>query len=467
MPNRVLAIMITDMKGFTAATSAMTRAEVEELHQLHRSLILPLVTARGGRLLKTLGDGFLIYFESPTDGLQCGLDLQQRLAAHNASLAQDDRVEVRVALALGEVHDTGTDVEGEAVNLAARLVARTLPGQVLFTDCLRMASKRAEFARRELGFMEFKGVDELIKVFELLHEKSEEVDWPGQQLVESLAEEILEGNWRKSAVRIDRLAAPYLSSVADAASPDEQVQSSLARLEKVERFLLRLAERAVRYKITDALSSDGGILSHLVNLYESVSERQLYDSLLQRHEKARQSSAEGAPGLDPAGFLDGIFQRAYLLGMYCTGQRAFAAVQQVLESSTTDRTGRRAPLVDHPRCTGSKDGVLSRMIAFGEEENVQLALFRSTDEVASLLTKFNLLACAWCEQSGLEHPSHFMVDPELFQKAVGDFTEDLEALEAMFKGKWKETVVKMVRRNPFQDFYLPKLTSAWGEIKKK
>ena len=61
-----LAVMLTDMKGFTAATSRQSREENARMLALQDELVLPVVRAFGGRRVKTMGDAFLVLFSSPT-----------------------------------------------------------------------------------------------------------------------------------------------------------------------------------------------------------------------------------------------------------------------------------------------------------------------------------------------------------------------------------------------------------------
>ena len=121
-----VAVMLTDMKGFTAATSRQSRAENERMLAVHDELVQPVVRAFGGRRVKTIGDAFLVLFRSPTTALLCGMAIQDRLWDYGRRVPGEERIEVRIVLSLGEVRLVGSgavpsDVYGEAVNLAARL----------------------------------------------------------------------------------------------------------------------------------------------------------------------------------------------------------------------------------------------------------------------------------------------------------------------------------------------------------
>lgn len=167
MPTKTLTIMFTDIKGFTQRTSDSSRDRFNELMSAHERLLLPVFRHFDGRVIKTIGDAFLVCFDSPTDGVLCGLAIQEVLRQHNAAAAADDRIEVRVAMNLGEVELKDNDVFGDAVNVAARLEGVAEAGEVTFTEAVYLAMNRNEVPTTEVGERTFKGVPFPIKVFKV------------------------------------------------------------------------------------------------------------------------------------------------------------------------------------------------------------------------------------------------------------------------------------------------------------
>ncbi|HEX9052761.1 MAG TPA: adenylate/guanylate cyclase domain-containing protein, partial [Anaeromyxobacter sp.] len=165
-----LAVMITDMKGFTAATSRQSRAENERMMAVQDELVLPVVRAFGGRRVKTIGDAYLVLFRSPTAGLLCGMAIQDRLWDYARRVTKEERIEVRVVLSLGEVRLVGggvvpSDVYGEAVNLAARVEAEAEAGEIWFTEAVRLVADRGQVAAEEIGARRLKGIDEEVRLY--------------------------------------------------------------------------------------------------------------------------------------------------------------------------------------------------------------------------------------------------------------------------------------------------------------
>ncbi|MCY1047304.1 adenylate/guanylate cyclase domain-containing protein [Corallococcus sp. bb12-1] len=160
-----LAIVFTDIKGFTERTSRQTLEENQQLLQVHEALLAPLFKAFGGRIIKTIGDAFLVTFESPTQAVLSGIAIQDQLWHHNRPLLPDDQLHVRVAVNVGEVRVEANDIFGEPVNIAARVEGITDADEVFFTEAVYLAMNKAEVPSQEVGAFELKGIPGKIRVF--------------------------------------------------------------------------------------------------------------------------------------------------------------------------------------------------------------------------------------------------------------------------------------------------------------
>lgn len=169
--SKSLTIVFTDMKNFTQQMSQFSRVEAMELVKMHENLLLPVLEAFGGKLVKTIGDSFLVTFESPTNAVLAGMELQRILREHNASLTDPQkRIEVRVAIHTGEVTVTDNDVYGDAVNVASRILGIAEANEVYFTESVYLSMNRREVPSSEIGDRYLKGVAEKVKVYKVLKE---------------------------------------------------------------------------------------------------------------------------------------------------------------------------------------------------------------------------------------------------------------------------------------------------------
>ncbi len=169
MRTRNLAVMFTDIAAFTEKTSRQTREENARMLRRHDALVLPVVRAFRGRRVKSIGDALLLVFESPTDSVVCGMAVQDRLWDYNRRVPEAERLEVRVAVNLGEVRLSqglgGADVHGEPVNVAARVEAEARPGEVWFTESVYLAMNRAEAPAEDLGYRALRGLPEPVRLY--------------------------------------------------------------------------------------------------------------------------------------------------------------------------------------------------------------------------------------------------------------------------------------------------------------
>jgi class 3 adenylate cyclase len=121
----VCGVGFADLSGFTALTQTLTPAELSTLLSEFGNTVSDVVHADGGRVVKFLGDAVMWVSSDPERLAKAALDLVDHPRAREVGL------EVRAGLGYGEILAISGDYFGNAVNLAARLVAAASPGQIL------------------------------------------------------------------------------------------------------------------------------------------------------------------------------------------------------------------------------------------------------------------------------------------------------------------------------------------------
>ena len=132
---RLAAIMFTDTVGYTVSTQTDEARTLELLRQ-QGDIVRPLVSAHHGREIKSTGDGFLVEFDSALKATQCAVDIQRRIYERNTEglLAP---IQIRIGIHLGDVVQSGTDILGDAVNIAARIEPVAEPGGICVSGAVR------------------------------------------------------------------------------------------------------------------------------------------------------------------------------------------------------------------------------------------------------------------------------------------------------------------------------------------
>src|SRR5688572_13466164 len=118
---RLAAVLAADVAGYSRLVGIDEEGTLARLRSVRMELIEPAVGAHGGRIINTAGDGILVEFPSVVDAGRCALDVQRGLAERDTEVPPDRRITFRLGIRLDDVVVDGTDLLGDAVNIAARL----------------------------------------------------------------------------------------------------------------------------------------------------------------------------------------------------------------------------------------------------------------------------------------------------------------------------------------------------------
>jgi class 3 adenylate cyclase len=121
----ICGVGFADLSGFTALTQTLTPAELSTMLTEFGATVSDVVHADGGRVVKFLGDAVMWVSSNPERLAKAALDLVDHPRAREVGL------QVRAGLGYGEILAINGDYFGNAVNLAARLVAAAAAGQIL------------------------------------------------------------------------------------------------------------------------------------------------------------------------------------------------------------------------------------------------------------------------------------------------------------------------------------------------
>ncbi len=126
--------MFTDTVGYTASAQADEGRTLDLLRQ-QAELLRPLIGLHQGREIKSTGDGFLVEFDSALKAVQCAVNIQRRIFERNSEGVQAS-IKIRIGVHLGDVVESGGDILGDAVNIAARIEPLADPGGVCVTSAV-------------------------------------------------------------------------------------------------------------------------------------------------------------------------------------------------------------------------------------------------------------------------------------------------------------------------------------------
>jgi adenylate cyclase len=169
MERRLAAIFAADVVGYSRLIGADEEGTLARLKAHRRELIDLKIADHQGRIVKTTGDGVLAEFASPVKAVRCAIDVQYGMAERNAGVPQEQRIEFRIGINLGDVivEDDG-DIYGDGVNVAARLENIAEPGAVYISRTVRdFVDGTPELVLEDLGERELKNIARLVQVFRI------------------------------------------------------------------------------------------------------------------------------------------------------------------------------------------------------------------------------------------------------------------------------------------------------------
>ena len=129
---RLAAIMFTDIVGYSALTQENEPLALQMLAKLKQAFE-SIFGKHDGRMIKTMGDGFLVEFPSAMDAVLCGVELQESIH-RRASGPQSNKVHLKIGVHVGDVIREAGDVYGDAVNIASRLESIAGPGGICISQ---------------------------------------------------------------------------------------------------------------------------------------------------------------------------------------------------------------------------------------------------------------------------------------------------------------------------------------------
>ena len=162
---RLAAILAADVVGYSRLVGQDEEGTITRLNTLRADMLDPGIARHGGRIVKTMGDGFLIEYSSAVDAVRNAVELQGQLAERNAGSSGEGRMEFRIGVNLGDIIVQGDDILGDGVNIAARLEGIAVPGGVCISDKVGAeVAGKLEVTFQDGGEYEVKNIAQPVRV---------------------------------------------------------------------------------------------------------------------------------------------------------------------------------------------------------------------------------------------------------------------------------------------------------------
>jgi adenylate cyclase len=167
-PRRLIAVVYADMVGYSRLIGLDDLQTLERLRKLRNSVIDPALGGHGGRIVQTGGDSLLMVFNSIDGAVRFAVKVQQDVPVFDGDQPHDRAIRFRIGINIGDAIADGTDLHGDAVNVAVRIQAECPPGGICVSRAVRdHVHGRLDLVFEELGPLHLKNIARPVEAFVL------------------------------------------------------------------------------------------------------------------------------------------------------------------------------------------------------------------------------------------------------------------------------------------------------------
>ena len=165
---RLTAIFAGDVVGYSRLMGVDEEGTLARLNAHYREFLAPKIAEHRGRIVKHIGDGFLIEFASAVDAVRCAIDVQLGMSERNVDVPNDKRMDLRIGINVDDIIIEAGDIFGDGVNIAARLEGMAEPGGICVSDDVyRQVRGRLDVVFEDTGEHKLKNISRQIRVYRL------------------------------------------------------------------------------------------------------------------------------------------------------------------------------------------------------------------------------------------------------------------------------------------------------------
>ena len=144
MQRKLTAIVAADVVDYSIHLSKNEVATLKALNALRREIFVPLADKYKGKIIRLMGDGSILVFDSALDAVKFAMEAQQAMAGRvweNGSA--ETPIQFRMGANLSDIILQEDDIHGEGVNVAVRLEELAPPGGLCLSHSIYLQTKNA------------------------------------------------------------------------------------------------------------------------------------------------------------------------------------------------------------------------------------------------------------------------------------------------------------------------------------
>ena len=167
---KLAAILSADVQGYSRLMGEDEEGTIRTL-KVYLEVISGFIAQHQGRVVGTGGDSVLAEFASVVDAVRCAVGIQEELKERNRKVPEDQRMEFRIGINLGDVVEEGDTILGDGVNIATRVQSLAEAGGICITGtAYDQIKNKLAFGYEYVGEQTVKNIKEPVRIYRVLME---------------------------------------------------------------------------------------------------------------------------------------------------------------------------------------------------------------------------------------------------------------------------------------------------------
>ena len=129
-----MAVLFTDIVGSTTYFKSHGNLAGRKMFQAHQDLVSKPIAEHSGIFVKTLGDSVMAYFINPREAVKSAIKIQQKYSVYNEKKSEEKQIHIRIGIHFGDAIVEESDIFGDAVNMAAKVVQVAESDQIFLSQ---------------------------------------------------------------------------------------------------------------------------------------------------------------------------------------------------------------------------------------------------------------------------------------------------------------------------------------------
>ncbi|UCD78137.1 MAG: adenylate/guanylate cyclase domain-containing protein [Desulfobacterales bacterium] len=234
--NDILAILFADIAKSTHIYETLGNKVAKNLIDASLSLLSNVTAKHQGTVIKTIGDEIMCTFPTANDAVEAAVEMHQSLE----DMPFPEKPEygspnIYVGIQFGPVIKEGGDVFGDAVNVAARMVALAKQRQIITTEgTVKLLSKERQALTRCIDKTTVKGKSGILRIYEVIWEEHDVTVMATHVTETPTQKSRLELTYKGQTIKLDEnrpIATLGRQPHNDVVVDDKRVSRSHARIE--------------------------------------------------------------------------------------------------------------------------------------------------------------------------------------------------------------------------------------------